>query len=72
MAIIFIDYMQLYYQEVAKTAVPAVTGGKFVQIRKGASLYLVFSPTEFTKYHANIVERFCMDKGIEGRYDAER
>jgi len=64
--------MQLYYQEVARTAVPAVTGGKFVQIRNGASLYLVFSPTEFTKYHANIVERFCMDKGIDGRYDAER
>ena len=30
---------------------------------------LVFSPGEFTKYHANIVERFCLDKGIEGSYD---
>jgi hypothetical protein len=32
----------------------------------------VFSPKEFTKYHANIVERFCMDKGIEGSYDSKR
>lgn len=31
----------------------------------------MFSPKEFTKYHANIVERFCLDKGLEGGYDAE-
>ncbi len=33
--------------------------------------YLVLSPEELTKYHANIVERFCLDNGIEGSYDAE-
>jgi len=72
MAIIFIDYTNRYHREVTDSVVPALVRGKFIQIMKAASQYLVFSPTEFTKYHANIVERFCMDKGIEGRYDAER
>ena len=35
-------------------------------------LYCILSPKEFSKYHANIVERFCRDKGIEGRYDSRR
>jgi len=69
---IFLDYSKLYYPEVAKTAIPPVTKGKFVQIRNKSTFYLVFSPLEFTKYHANIVERFCLDKGIEGSYDPGR
>jgi hypothetical protein len=48
-----------------------VLRGKFVLIRNENTFYLVLSPTEFTKYHANIVERFCIDKGIEGSYDPE-
>lgn len=51
---------------------PPVIRGKFVQIRNESTEYLVLSPKEFTKYHANIVERFCFDKGIEGSYDPER
>lgn len=35
-------------------------------------LYLVLSPREFTKYHANIVARFCLDKDIEGSYDSRK
>jgi hypothetical protein len=69
---VFIDYSKLYYTEVARTAVPPVINGKFVQIRTESTLYLVLSPTEFTKYHANIVERFCLDKGIEGSYDPDK
>ena len=66
-----IDYTPLYYVSIAGAAVPVVVTGKFVQIRNGSMLYLVLSPREFTKYHANIVERFCMDKGIEGSYDSK-
>jgi hypothetical protein len=72
MSYVFIDYTGLYFTAIAKTAEPAVTNGKFVRIRNGAVDYLVFSPGEFTKYHANIVERFCLDKGIEGSYDPQR
>jgi hypothetical protein len=71
MIMVFIDYTRLYYMAIAKTEVPPVISGKFVQIRNESTEYLVFSPTEFTKYHANIVERFCLDKGIEGGYDPE-
>jgi len=69
---IFIDYTPFYYASIAGSAVPPVTTGKFVQIRNVDTPYLVLSPKELTKYHANIVERFCMDKGIEGSYDAKR
>ena len=72
MAFVFIDYTPLYFMAIAKTPVPPAVGGKFVQLRNGDTEYLVFSPREFTKYHAGIVERFCLDKGIEGSYDAER
>ncbi len=68
----FIDYSKLYYTEVAKTAVPQIIKGKFVQIRHETTFYLVLSPSEFTKYHANIVERFCLDRGVEGSYDPEK
>jgi len=68
----FLDYTPFYYISIAGTAVPPVTTGKFVQIRNGSTLYVVLSPKELTKYHANIIERFCMDKGIEGSYDAKR
>ncbi len=68
MAMIFIDYTRLYYTAIKQAGSPPVTSGKFVQIRHEFTDYLIFSPTEFTKYHANIVERFCMDKGIEGGY----
>jgi len=72
MALVFINYTPLFFTAIAKTPVPPVTGGKFVQMRNCATEYLVFSPREFTKYHAGIVERFCLDKGIEGSYDRER
>jgi len=72
MALVFIDYTLLFFTAVAKTPAPPVISGKFVQLRNDKTEYLVFSPREFTKYHAGIVERFCLDKGIEGSYDAER
>jgi len=72
MSMTFIDYTPFYFTSIAGSAVPSVTVGKFVQIRNGSTLYLVLSPKELTKYHANIIERFCMDKGIEGSYDAKR
>ena len=64
--------LRVRFSSLAGTPVPTVVIGKFVQIRNGNTLHLVLSPREFTKYHANIVERFCMDKGIEGSYDAKR
>lgn len=72
MTLVFIDYTPLYFTAIARTPVPPVMGGKFVQIRNDETEYLVFSPQEFTKYHAGIVERFCLDKGIEGFYASER
>ncbi len=71
MPLVFIDYTNFFFTTIAKTDVPPVVSGKFVQIRNETTEYLVFSPKEFTQYHANIVERFCLDKGIEGGYVSE-
>jgi hypothetical protein len=72
MPTVLIDYIPFYYTSIAQTAIPPLVSGKLVQIRNENMLYLVLSPKELTKYHANIVERFCRDKGIEGHYDAKR
>jgi hypothetical protein len=72
MIMVFIDYPHLSCASIAKTGVPSVISGKFVQIRNEAVEYLVFSPKEFAKYHADIIKRFCLDKRIEGGYDSER
>ena|SRR5208337_2533034 len=72
MTVTFIDYIHVYYTTVSSTPEPPVVTGKFVQIRNKGRLFLVFSPKDFMKYHANIVERFCLDSGMEGSYDPER
>jgi hypothetical protein len=69
--VIFIDYSGIYYSSVAKTAMPDKLAGKFVQIRNNNKEYLIFSPKEFTPYHANLVERFCLEKGLSGSYNIE-
>ncbi len=43
--------------------------GKFVQIIHNNGEYLVLSPKELSRYHANIVERFCLQYKIDGYYD---
>jgi hypothetical protein len=66
---IYHDYSRQYYRE-AGMALPEKTAGKFVQIRKGsAEEHLVFSPKEYSRYHADIVSRFCAERGIAGTYN---
>jgi len=72
MNIILIDYSERYYADVAGTALPEVRSGKFVQIRTRDSEYILLSPKEFTPYHADLVRKFCLEKGINGSYDIER
>jgi hypothetical protein len=69
MNVIFIDYSEIYYSSVAKTSAPNKRNGKFVQIRNNITEYLVFSPKELTPYHANLVERFCIEKVLDGSYN---
>ena len=69
MKVVSIDYSGIYYEAVAKTSVPDRRSGKFVQIRNNDTEYLVFSPKELTPYHAELVGRFCAEKGLKGSYD---
>ncbi|MEK6651892.1 MAG: hypothetical protein AABY50_03080 [Nitrospirota bacterium] len=71
MDVAFVDYIETYYSNKAKTPVPDKINGKFVQIRNNQTEYFVFSPKELTLYHANIVERFCLERGLKGAYAGE-
>ena len=68
LSIIYLDYAQIYYKERRKR-MPNHYTGKFVQMRNNSREYLVFSPKEFTRYHADIIERFCLDREIPGVHD---
>jgi hypothetical protein len=71
MRTILIDYSEADYRDLAGTDLPDRYEGKFVQIRKGATEYLVFSSKVFTRFHADIVERFCSDREIPGIYHSQ-
>ena len=67
-----IDYSEVWYRRLAKTSLPDIRSGKFVQIRNDEDEYVVLSPPELSKYHATIVERFCELRGIRGEYNPKR
>lgn len=71
MKTILVDYSGLCSPD-PENHLPETGSGKFVQLRKDDMEYLVFSPTDVTPYHADIVGRFCRDKDINGAYDAEK
>ncbi len=70
MKVVFIDYSQQYHSGLEKTDAAAVQSGKFVQIRKDDTEYLIFSPKQLAPYHASLVEMFCLEEGIEGAYES--
>ncbi|MBA4373341.1 MAG: hypothetical protein C0402_10845 [Thermodesulfovibrio sp.] len=67
-----IDYSEYYFAELAGELVPANRGGKFVQIRDRGSdrEYVVLSPAKLSLYHANIVERFCGLRELDGHWNS--
>ena len=67
----FIDYSYTYYVG-RKGPIPASRGGKFVQLRNAYYEYVVLAPVKMSAYHANIVERFCRDERIEGKYRSRK
>jgi hypothetical protein len=68
MKIVYIDYSEKYYIKFAGTDVPGQITGKFIQVKNLLTEYFIFSPKEFTPYHADIVKRFCTERGIQGIY----
>jgi len=66
-----IDYSDVYYTQTAKTQRPEKIQGKFVQMRHKGMEYILFSPKEFSKYHADIVKTYCQEKGIAGIYNGQ-
>lgn len=67
---VIVDYSEIYYS--GKGSIPERYSGKFVQIRHNDTEYILFSPTELIKYHADIVERFCLERKISGHYNKDK
>ncbi len=72
MKLVLVDYSPVYYSGGENPVLPDKQGGKFVQIRKADVEYLVLSPAGLAAYHADIVERFCRDREIDGVYNASK
>jgi hypothetical protein len=64
-----IDYSEVCFALLEDSPVPRKRGGKFVVMTNGDRHYAVFSPRELSAYHANIIERFLQQEGIQGRYN---
>ncbi len=67
--ILLTDYSHFYFTKRQNTIVPPLRSGKFIHITHEDTEHLVFSPGELTKYHAEIVERFCEHRKIDGYYE---
>jgi hypothetical protein len=72
MRFVITDYSHLYYVILSRTGLPVRRHGKFIQIRDDEVEYFLLSPREFSAYHANIVERFFLERQIEGQYNGKR
>lgn len=72
MAFIVTDYSEVLFGVMERRAVPPVRSGKFVQLDFGGAEHLVLSPKELSKFHANIVERFCMINSVRGVYNRKK
>jgi len=71
MKVILVDYSKMHYRSFGGTKIPERYTGKFVQIRRGPAEYLVFSPKEFTRFHADIVRHFCGEREIAGVFNSQ-
>jgi hypothetical protein len=68
MELIYRDYSRIYYREIG-VALPDKIAGKFVQMQNDSAEYIVFFPRKVSRYHADIVKRFCDERGISGVYN---
>jgi len=60
-----VDFSSILYPD----GMPAVRQGKFVHLVEGGEEeLLVLSPYELSMFHAQILERYCNLKGVEGRF----
>jgi len=64
-----VDYSAKYYCAILKNPLPQRWGGKFVQVSRGETEYIIFAPKEFAAYHADIVKHFCDERCIDGTYN---
>ncbi|TAN44686.1 MAG: hypothetical protein EPN22_05695 [Nitrospirae bacterium] len=71
MKTIIVDYSKAIDAKTPVAGDQSGSSGKFVQIRHEDSEYIVFAPKETAPYHADIIEKFCAEMGIDGFLDKQ-
>ncbi|MBF0465003.1 MAG: hypothetical protein HQK88_06645 [Nitrospirae bacterium] len=66
----YIEYSDFFYQTNHKTATPLERTGKFVQLTNETTEFVVFSPKDYTTYHADILVIFCKQQEIAHTHNA--
>ncbi|MEO5356042.1 MAG: hypothetical protein H7844_01940 [Nitrospirae bacterium YQR-1] len=66
----FLDYSDFFYQTTHKMATPQERTGKFVQLTNETTEFVVFSPKDYTTYHADILVIFCKQQDIAYTHNA--
>ena len=71
-----IDYSTSFFSQSAETedqlTSPQVRRGKFVLLEQDDGEVCIFSPIQLSEFHANIVERYTSQKGVEGHYNSRQ
>ena len=71
--IVFFSDAHTSLRQLSSKAMPEKSAGKFVQLRTASGEYLIFALQHVSRYHADIIERFCNERGIPGIYrDTEK
>jgi len=76
MLVSIVDYSDSFFEQDKDTASYHVGGavhrGKFVLLTHEQEEVCVFSPIQLSEFHANIVERYVSQKGVEGHYNSRQ
>ncbi len=75
MLVNIIDYTDSFFKNSQITtgfSVGVVRRGKFVLLSHNQDQMCIFSPIQQSEFHANIVERYVSQQGVEGHYNSKQ
>lgn len=68
-----IDYSREFFSDDVPNKNKTVKrSGKFVVLQNSNEQWIVFAPKEMVTFHAQIVERFFLSRGVVGDYNSKR
>jgi len=74
MLVNIVDYTDSFFKgsQPSTSFVEVVRRGKFVVLIHNQDEVCIFSPIQQSEFHADIVERYLSEKGVEGHYNRKQ